>query len=118
MTEKAMRHNDDKPRWSLLVMKTFEPLVRVFMYGATKYAPNNWKKGGKPQEEYLDCAQRHLAALIDGEKLDPESKQYHAAHVQGNMMMWIYFEQKAESDSVRVTAPSANWEQIQNRLEH
>lgn len=115
MTDKAARDNAGKPRWSLLVMKALEPLVRVMMYGATKYAVHNWKKGGKPQEEYIDCAQRHLSALIDGEKLDPESRQYHAAHVQANMMFWIHFEQKAETDTVRAK-PSATWEEIENRI--
>lgn len=89
-TIRAERHNQGKPRWSLVSMKSLLPLVRVLEMGARKYADDNWKLGLK-KREVLESAMRHLAELIDGEELDDESGLSHAGHVMANMMFYIYF---------------------------
>jgi hypothetical protein len=38
------RYNTGKPDWSLLPMHLLEGTVRVWMYGARKYAAWNWAK--------------------------------------------------------------------------
>jgi hypothetical protein len=89
-SEKGLRFNTGKLRWGLVVFKALEPMVKVLMFGAAKYTDNNWKKG-LPPREVLECMQRHLAALLDGEVNDPESGLPHIGHVQCNAMFYSYF---------------------------
>lgn len=88
---KALRYNTNKPKWSLVHFQSLLPMVRVLEFGATKYAPHNWQKG-LVKSEVLDSLQHHLAALIDGEENDPESKESHMGHIMCNTMFYNYFE--------------------------
>lgn len=83
--EKALRYNEGKLKWSLVDMKSLEPMVRVLMYGANKYAPHNWKRGLKLTEIY-ESNQRHWNALMSGEDNDPESGLSHIGHILCNAM--------------------------------
>lgn len=91
--EKAMRFNNGKLKWSYVHFGSLEPMVRVLMYGAEKYAPENWKKG-LDMKEILESMQRHLCSLLDGEVIDPESGLPHMGHVQCNAMFYNYFHNK------------------------
>jgi hypothetical protein len=86
---KALRYNQGKVEWSLMHYGSMVPMIRVLEFGAKKYAPNNWKKGFE-RNDLLDCIQRHLAALMDGEEVDPESGQSHMAHIQCNAMFYNF----------------------------
>lgn len=99
---KALRHNSGKPRWSLVEFKSLEPLVRVLEFGATKYAPDNWKLG-LDRREILDSMMRHVAALVDGEATDPESGLPHVGHILCNAMFYSHFSQPEKS-----TAPDGD----------
>lgn len=83
----ALRDNAGKPQLSFVLgfRKALGALARVFEQGAIKYERDNWRKGGKPDQEYLDSAMRHLAALGSGELYDPDTGCLHAAHVMWNM---------------------------------
>ena len=70
-------------------------MVRVLMYGADKYAVDNWKKG-LDKREILDSLQRHVAALIDGQEVDPESGEHHIGHIMCNCMFYSYFNIKVD----------------------
>lgn len=87
----GLRFNTGKLRWGLVHYKSLEPLVRVLMFGADKYDDNNWKKG-LDQREILECMQRHLAALMDGESIDAESNLPHIGHILCNAMFYSYFD--------------------------
>lgn len=93
---KALRFNEGKLKWSLVHWKSIEPLVRVLMFGAKKYAPNNWQKP-MDRQEILESAMRHLTAMMSGETRDPESGLSHAGHVMCNMMFWVFHTDKAEN---------------------
>lgn len=88
--EKGLRYNEDKLKWGYIHYKSLEPMIRVLMFGAKKYAPENWKKG-LDKKEILESMQRHLAALIDGEENDQESGISHMGHIQCNAMFYNYF---------------------------
>jgi hypothetical protein len=90
LREKALRYNEGKLKWSMVHYQSLAPLVRVLMYGEKKYARDNWKKGLN-REEILDSMQRHLAALIDGQEIDPESGEHHIGHLFCNCMFYSYF---------------------------
>lgn len=85
----ADRYNKGKLRWSLVSWKALEPMVRVLMFGADKYSPNNWKNGLK-YSEIIESLQRHLNAFVEGENDDPESKLNHVGHILCNAMFLSY----------------------------
>ena len=95
--EKALRFNEGKPKWTLVHFESLIPLVRVLEFGASKYSPNNWKKG-LDLKEILDSTQRHLASLIDGEEIDSESQLPHIGHIMCNAMFYQYFKDKQKED--------------------
>jgi len=82
---KAKRFNKNKLNWSLTSMVALEPMIKVLMFGATKYSPNNWKKGMNYTTIY-DSMQRHLNSFMSGEDIDPESKLHHIGHILCNSM--------------------------------
>jgi len=86
---KSQRFNVGKIKWTLVHFKSIECMVEVLMFGAKKYAPDNWKIGLN-LKEIEDSMQRHLASLIDGEIRDPESGLYHIGHIMCNCMFWMY----------------------------
>lgn len=86
---KALRYNDNKTDWSLVDWRSLEPMVKVLMYGAKKYTPDNWKKG-QDLKSLSSCLMRHLVAFMDGEDIDPESGGHHLGHVLCNAMFMIH----------------------------
>jgi hypothetical protein len=55
-------------------------LAMVMALGAKKYGPYNWREKEVRLTVYLEAAERHLRSVLDGELIDPESGQPHAAH--------------------------------------
>lgn len=53
--------------------------------GAEKYGPYNWRALRVSRVTYLEAAQRHILAALDGEDADPESGVPHEAHVAACM---------------------------------
>lgn len=103
---KGLRYNSGKLKWSLMDYQAMESMIRVLMYGADKYTvtltdgtvvpgDNNWKLG-LPKQVILDCMQRHLAALMNGEANDPESGLPHIGHIMCNAMFYSHFEMKEQ----------------------
>ena len=86
------RYNDGKADWSLMPLHLLEGTVRVWMYGAKKYAAWNWAKGMAWSVPYA-CALRHLISWYRGEEVDPESGESHLDHVICNIMMLKQFEE-------------------------
>ena len=85
----ALRYNGDKLQWSLVDFESLEPMVKVLMYGASKYAPDNWKAGQDPRSQ-MESLLRHAFAFLAGENNDPESGESHLGHVLCNAMFMIY----------------------------
>lgn len=87
----GVKHDQGKTMWRYLPWKCLEYVVWIFMYGAKKYAPGNWKKIDDPLR-YYDALQRHLKARSDGEYLDDESKMLHLGHMAWNAIALLWFE--------------------------
>jgi hypothetical protein len=86
------RYNDNKPDWSLMPTHLLEEVVRVWMYGANKYAAWNWTKGMKWSIPYA-CIIRHLYRWFwYGERNDQESGLSHLAHIVCNILMLMHYE--------------------------
>jgi len=78
---KAKKNDHDKDRWDLLPLE-IEYVVKVLTRGAKKYADWNWQKVVKANPERYEAALlRHYIAHKKGEKLDPETKLPHLAHL-------------------------------------
>ena len=87
--ERGEKFNEGKLKWSLVSWKALEPMVQVLMFGAKKYAPNNWKKGVS-YTETCESLQRHINSFLEGEDIDKESKIVHIGHILCNAMFLSY----------------------------
>jgi nucleoside 2-deoxyribosyltransferase len=88
-SERGLRFNEGKPKWSLIDFDSLEGIVRVLEYGTKKYEKDNWKKG-MPVSEVLESLLRHVFAILRGEEKDKESGLPHIWHVQTNAMFVDY----------------------------
>ncbi len=84
-----MRFNEGKPQWSLVHFDSLLPMVRTLEFGAKKYAPNNWMKP-MDKKKILESMMRHLAAIMDGQEIDPETGISHMGNIQCNAMFYNY----------------------------
>jgi hypothetical protein len=74
------KHDQGKPRYDLIPVHAEAEFVDVLTFGATKYAPNQWRNVKGARERYIAAAMRHIAAYRMGETHDPESGKHHLAH--------------------------------------
>jgi len=88
MTDVALRHNTGKPKLGELLFfdNALVALVAVMEQGAVKYARHNWMKGGKPDDEYIDSAMRHMLHHQLGETHDDDTGCLHLAHAAWNLL--------------------------------
>lgn len=105
--ERGLRYNADKLRYDLVPPDAMEALVRVFTFGAKKYAPRNWEKG-MPWMECDASLRRHLAAWEMGEHLDPESGEPHLAHAVWNALALLTFELRDIGEDDRPSIAPSN----------
>lgn len=83
-----------KLQWSLLPLRLLEPVVRVLMFGARKYAPDNWKHVPDALDRYYDATIRHVTSWQDGERTDPETGESHLAHAICCLLFMLWHEAK------------------------
>lgn len=89
MEKGGTRYNAGKLKWSLVSWRALEPMIKVLMFGAAKYSPNNWKKG-LTYTEICESLQRHMNSFLEGEDNDKESKLEHIGHILCNAMFLSY----------------------------
>jgi hypothetical protein len=73
-------------------------VARVFEYGSTKYAPDNWRSfewDEASDREYWSAFLRHLLAHSRGETADPESGLPHLAHAVCCLLIVAFHEAKS-----------------------
>jgi len=76
---KAIKYDDNKPRFDLIPVKPLYELAEIYTMGAKKYKPNNWRKGISWGRIFA-AIMRHLWAFWLGQNNDKESKKSHLAH--------------------------------------
>ena len=88
MSEVSKRDNQGKPQLSFILQfpTAIAAHARVKELGAIKYERDNWKKGGKPDHEYLDACLRHISAFMEGETFATDTGCTHLAHAMWNIM--------------------------------
>lgn len=72
---------DQKPQLQLLPAVFEEQTAAALKIGAEKYGPWNWRGNQVEIMTYLGAMRRHIAAVLDGEDIDPESGAHHLGHV-------------------------------------
>lgn len=83
---------DDKLRWDLLPMEEIEDIVKVYHFGAKKYAPGSWKNLENGFERYRAAGLRHLMAYMKGERYDKESGCHHLAQAAWNAIALLWYD--------------------------
>lgn len=74
-----------KPPLSLVPPALSILVAMVQKHGREKYGLCNWREQPVSRMTYYDAALRHIAAVIDGEDLDPESGLPHEAHAAAGL---------------------------------
>lgn len=74
-----------KPPLRLVPAALLLYVSRVMGLGAQKYGLYNWRTKQVRLTVYLEAAQRHILAKLDGQDLDPESGMPHEAHAAACM---------------------------------
>lgn len=77
---KAKTYDEGKDPLAYLPWAGVRAVSQVQAYGHKKYEDYNNYRKGMEEGRNLSCALRHIAAYMEGESLDPESKQSHLAH--------------------------------------
>jgi len=75
----GVKFDNAKPRFDLIPPVALLEVARVLQHGASKYAPDNWKKLDNLRGRYLGAAGRHINAYMRGEEVDLESITHHLA---------------------------------------
>lgn len=85
-----MKDTKKKLRWTLVPADVLNQIVRVFDYGANKYAPHDWKLQNNGEIIYLDAAFRHINAHCQGRFRDKDSGLPHLSHAIASLMMALW----------------------------
>ena len=92
------RFNQGKIQWTLMNYPSFEPMIEVLMYGASRYDRNNWMKACPKKMDLLDSLQRHFIEIKEDNGLTPVidhgSNLRSIGHLMCNAMFYSYWEQK------------------------
>jgi hypothetical protein len=77
-------------RYELLPWESLEEVARVYHYGASKYAANNWRKGYEWSLSF-GALLRHVALFMMGYDVDKETGLCHMAHAAFHCLTLISF---------------------------
>jgi len=94
-------------RFDLVPTEPYEDVVKVLMFGATKYEPDNWQRVPYAKIRYIAAAFRHLWARFTGEVIDKESGFPHTAHAICCLLFlgWFDYRPKQNNKKVYVSGP-------------
>lgn len=100
----GVKHDDGKPRFSLVPWMALRETVHVLMFGAEKYAPDNWRLVDDGLSRYLDGALRHITAYLAGDTYDEDSGLPHLAHAACCILFALHFDRSehGETEALRV----------------
>ena len=98
------KHDQSKPRFSLIPNGTLNAVIRVLEFGATKYQAYGWKHVPDAKTRYYDAMQRHIDAWWQGEKKDRETGESHLAHAVccTLFLMWLDDNSKGEVNALKL----------------
>lgn len=80
--------------YTLVPFEGLDEIVKVLMFGAQKYARDNWRHVDNAKQRYIAAAFRHLTEYNKGNTIDNETGLSHMAHV-GCCILFILALEKA-----------------------
>lgn len=89
-TSFGVKKDSGKVALDLIDPDFLEEFGAVLTKGATKYEPDNWRKG-MALGKVLAGVERHVLQLRRGIRLDPEWNYSHAAHAACGLMFADYY---------------------------
>ena len=89
MGEQFVKHDANKPDYSLIPPEVLSAMAQQLTMGALKYKPNNWKQG--TLDRYYSAMMRHLDAIRMGEYMD-EDNVPHSHAVLANAAFIYYLD--------------------------
>jgi hypothetical protein len=89
-TDPKEQSAQQKAQHCLLPPLFLKQVTAVLEHGAEKYGPYNWRESdGIQQDVYISATFRHLIAIMEGQRLDPDSGQPHWAHIAATSAIMI-----------------------------
>lgn len=98
----AIKADDNKARYDLILPESIDMLAQVFAYGIRKYGIERNCEKGFSYGRLFAAACRHMWAFWRGEELDPESGLPHLAHAQWNIHILL-------AQTIRKTGKDTRW---------
>ena len=95
--EPGLRYDNGKLRYDLLPADALAELVKVYTFGAAKYADRNWEKG-MSWSRCFGSLLRHAFAYWAGEDNDQETELPHMAHVAWNALALCAYSMRGMED--------------------
>lgn len=92
--EVGRKNDNGKVRWQFLPWSEVEDVARVTDFGATKYAPENWKIVPDATNRYFDATMRHITAWKKGELIDSETGYHHLAHAACCLLFLMWHDKR------------------------
>lgn len=93
------KFDSGKLDYTLLPYEAVDEIVKVLMFGAQKYARDNWRHVDDAPHRYAAAAFRHLTAYSKGEQTDPETGISHLAHVGCCILFMLALEKRQETEN-------------------
>lgn len=90
----GQKHDQNKPRYSLLPSATLNHVIAVLEFGADKYGVDNWQQVQNLRTRYYDACMRHIDSWWSGEINDIESGKHHLAHAICCLLFLMWFDFK------------------------
>ena len=84
--DEAVKHDQGKPRMSLVPPNALEQVAKAMSDGAVKYSDDNYLKGGFSHRRLIDAALRHINAHLQGFDMDI-SGNTHLSHAAASILM-------------------------------
>lgn len=99
------KYDGGKSRVDLIPARELLQIGDVLAFGATRYAPDNWKQVPDGKARYLAATLRHLYKHMSGELLDtepypdgrPGSGLSHLAHAATSLLFLMHFQNEEEN---------------------
>lgn len=93
----GIKFDEDKLRWDLLPWREVEQIVKIFTFGAHKYADDNWQLVvTKDPRRYFAAAMRHIVKWKKGIKADKESGLNPLAHALCDILFLLWKDNEDE----------------------
>lgn len=102
-SEGAVKADQSKPRYDLMMPEATDMLARVFAYGVQKYGMERNCELGFAYGRLFAAACRHMWAFWRGQENDPESGLPHLAHAEWNIHMLL-------TQTIRKTGKDTRWQ--------